>query len=1265
MVAAVKVGSEFLVNTTKTGIQEEPSITSLANGNFVVTWTDRSETGGDASNRAIRAQVFQADGTAAGSEFLVNTSTNSIQDLPSITSLNNGNFVIAWRDYSTGGSKIRAQIFQSDGTSVGSEFQVFPTNTSTQADPAITSLNNGNFVVTWSNYVSGVPGDTSVTDIYARIFLPDGTSVGSEFLVNTTTFREQYFPSITTLSNGKFVITWRDQSLTGADTSSGAIRAQIFGADGTASGANFLVNTTTASTQYDPSVTALSNGSFVVTWTDGSRTGDDTSSSAIRGQIFGSDGNKTGTEFLVNSTTLVTQSEPTVTTLTDGNFVVSWYDFSDATGNIRAQVFSAAGSKVGTEFLVNTITTNSQSQPSITSLNDGNFVVTWRDFSGLNGAISAGIRAQVFKLDDNAFGGTSAGDALNGTNIAELFDITTGGDDTVSGGGGNDSILAGNAFNSSDSLDGGNGSDLLSLTGDVTATLGSGSLLNVEILALAAGGNYALTTDDATVANGSVLAVNGSALASANTLTWNGAAESDGGRFNISGGAGKDSLTGGGGGDSLSGGAGNDLISGGGGDDLISGGAGHDVLHGGGGNDNIVISAAGFDSVYGGAGNDTISADNMFDYTELVDGGSGIDILTLSGGFGGSIQRLTNVETISLADGATYALSPLNAVVANGATMTIDGSALTGTNRLSFNGSQETDGGRFVVSGGAAADSITGGAGVDILIGGGGNDLFMPGAGADTITGGAGADIVQGSLADLAGVTIADFTMDDQIIVSGADLSALNGTAAGTSINLGGGNVLTLDNVVSAGRVFSAVASGGNTTISLAISSGGGGSGGGTPSGASSGDTGSTGPGDTTGPVTVVISNGGATETRTTETGLDGIIRDTSSFSPVTTAGGALTTVTLTGNITTALPSGVGLEVTGPSSTQAPTTAQGELNSRISDLVSDVSKQADIQASIAAFTNMLSADQAITVQTVTPSITGGLPPDEPIALSAGTATGQEALIVDVSNLPVGTQLTLDNIEFVSFVGDVAVNLTGGSGSNYVVLGSAGDTCILGADDDTLSGGAGNDLVASQGGSDILYGNQGTDTVTGGADNDTLFGGQDQDLIYGNTAADVIYGNKGSDTLYGGQGDDFLYGGKDNDVVYGNKGNDTLNGNRGDDQLYGNDGLNTFAFSTDGGVDTINDYRFGDTIRIEKDINSSGIDEFSDLNSCVSYDGSGNAVLDLGNGNNVTMIGVDSSSLGDVMVEIYANGSRLSSGTLTDKTVTVIGTTDNNGGWTDF
>jgi S-layer protein len=150
-------------------------------------------------------------------------------------------------------------------------------------------------------------------------------------------------------------------------------------------------------------------------------------------------------------------------------------------------------------------------------------------------------------------------------------------------------------------------------------------------------------------------------------------------------------------------------------------------------------------TVTGGSGTDQIVYDLSSNINQNANANiTGIEKITVSG-------DMTKNLTITLAD----------ANIASGATLTIDGSALT-TGKLTVDGSAETDG-KLVVIGGAGADTITGGLGADTLIGGAGNDSLIGGGGKDILTGGAGADTFVGAKSNViystltSLVTITDF----------------------------------------------------------------------------------------------------------------------------------------------------------------------------------------------------------------------------------------------------------------------------------------------------------------------------------------------------------------------------------------------------------------------------------------------------------------------------------------------------------------------------
>jgi Ca2+-binding RTX toxin-like protein len=459
MTTPTKWGAEFLVNTTTASLQYQPSVTVLAGGRFVVVWSDYSRSGGDTAETAVRGQIYNADGSRFGGEFLVNTITPGFQLGPDVEPLANGGFVVTWNSFNVGGdasgTAVSAQVFNANGGRIGGEFLVNTTINGSQEQPQAAAFNDGRVVIVWHDF-SGV-GDSSGGAIRAQLFTASGTKSGSEFLVNSTTANPQYEPVVTVLDSGNFVVAWRDDSATGGDTSGSAIRARMFSSGGVPFGPDFVVNTTVQGDQGNPAIVALAGGGFVVTWEDFSQTGPDTSSYAVRAQMFNADATRAGNEFVIHTATAGAQTEPAVTAFRspfDG-FVAVW---QTAVGpddtEIHAQQFDLYGAKVGHEFIVGSETLGFQATPAIAMLRDGRFVVAFADTSGKLGDTSdSAIAAQIF--DPNRvtvqFYGTALDEQVVGTANSDLMSGAGGndwligydGDDTFTGGAGADRIDGG------------------------------------------------------------------------------------------------------------------------------------------------------------------------------------------------------------------------------------------------------------------------------------------------------------------------------------------------------------------------------------------------------------------------------------------------------------------------------------------------------------------------------------------------------------------------------------------------------------------------------------------------------------------------------------------------------------------------------------------------------------------------------------------------------------------------------------------------------
>ena len=352
-------GAEFLVNTTTSSTQSAPHVAALSAGGFVVVWQDDSASGGDTSGRAVRAQRFDETGVAQGAEFLVNTTTSGVQLSPAIAGLTGGGFVIAWQDRSmTGGDldgdAIRAQRYDASGGPQGAEFLVNTTTTSHQVSPTVAGLAGGGFVIAWQDQ-SKTAGTSANDDVRAQLYDAAGTAHGTEFVVNTTMTGDQRAPSAARLAGGDFVIAWQDRSNTGTDTSGLAVRAQRFNAAGAMQGAEFLANTTVAGNQSFPRVAALSGGGFVIAWDDGSGTGRDPFFGAVRAQRFDALNAPQGSEFLADTTVKGNQKNAVVAGLGNGGFVVGWTDFSATGGDtssaaVRADIFAVSATVPATLF---------------------------------------------------------------------------------------------------------------------------------------------------------------------------------------------------------------------------------------------------------------------------------------------------------------------------------------------------------------------------------------------------------------------------------------------------------------------------------------------------------------------------------------------------------------------------------------------------------------------------------------------------------------------------------------------------------------------------------------------------------------------------------------------------------------------------------------------------------------------------------------------------------------------------------------------------
>src|SRR4051812_2477115 len=185
--SGLRQGGEFRVNTHTVSAQNYPAVASDPKGNFVVVWASRAQD--DGVEYGIFGQRYDAQGTPQGTEFRVNTTVTGDQNLPSVSSDASGNFVVVWASVQLpgAGTDIFARRYDAAGTPQGSEFLVNSYTTGGQYRPAVASGPGGNFLVVWSH--DPLQNDAQVR---GQRFSATGLPEGTEFQVSSSTALQLY-----------------------------------------------------------------------------------------------------------------------------------------------------------------------------------------------------------------------------------------------------------------------------------------------------------------------------------------------------------------------------------------------------------------------------------------------------------------------------------------------------------------------------------------------------------------------------------------------------------------------------------------------------------------------------------------------------------------------------------------------------------------------------------------------------------------------------------------------------------------------------------------------------------------------------------------------------------------------------------------------------------------------------------------------------------------------------------------------------------------
>jgi hypothetical protein len=253
------------------------SAAGMMNTNFAVTWTAFL-----ANTYVIRTTIARPDcSSPLSTPVTVSTTAGSFGARRPHVAANNGSVLYAWildgQD-----AYIRVGNLSAGFPGAAADTKLIAhTATQTVDHVRVAPLGTGFAVLArWSTTSGNGPGKIELYQVMAN-----GTPVGPPTLVTDKSgsdFASDKAFGVAT-GNGKLLVSWHqcDNGLGSCD-----VWGRYFNTDGTVSGDAFLIPTTTAADQLNPSVGALPDGLFVAAWNDASGTEPDHSGSAVRARIL-------------------------------------------------------------------------------------------------------------------------------------------------------------------------------------------------------------------------------------------------------------------------------------------------------------------------------------------------------------------------------------------------------------------------------------------------------------------------------------------------------------------------------------------------------------------------------------------------------------------------------------------------------------------------------------------------------------------------------------------------------------------------------------------------------------------------------------------------------------------------------------------------------------------------------------------------------------------------------------------------------------------
>lgn len=366
-----------------------PAVAIDSLGRSIYVWT---AFGSDRNDIYLRR--FNAVGEPLEDPVLINTFTEDDQLFPRVAVSNDDSFLVVWQseepdsEVNVDRKFVRSQAFNANAVRVGPELLVntLLTGVATNINADVAALKGGGYVVVWRSRKT--PGTDDWLGIQARLITAGGTALGGQFQANALIGKSENFPAVSELSDGGFLVVWTNPEVHG----------RRFKADGTAIGDDFQINTFITGAEAETDAVLGQDGKVLVVWKDEEESGDDRE---IRGRLLSQNAATLGSDFRINTFTAGVQDNVRAGDYGPAGFFVVWEseggvgDDNDSR-SIQGRIVTGIDQFNGAQFQLNDWITGAQQHPGIGGRN-GNIAVAWRSNGNID-TNSAVIVGQIWSV---------------------------------------------------------------------------------------------------------------------------------------------------------------------------------------------------------------------------------------------------------------------------------------------------------------------------------------------------------------------------------------------------------------------------------------------------------------------------------------------------------------------------------------------------------------------------------------------------------------------------------------------------------------------------------------------------------------------------------------------------------------------------------------------------------------------------------------------------------------------------------------------------